>query len=186
MTQLGGRELAGLRMRPYGVADRERLLRMSALLSPRSLYSRFFAGTPHLPEMYVRALHGIDHWDHDALIAMIDGEIVGIAEYVRDRTDPERAEIAVLIADSWQRHGVARRLVAALSHLAERRGIRQFNAHVMPGNAAALAAVRSGWPAARQCHEDGTTRFHLPLPLRPRSAEGPAEEPGTGVGYGEA
>jgi acetyltransferase len=151
-------------MRPYGVADLDRLRRMSGLLSPQSLYTRFFTGTPRIPEIYVRALHTIDHWDHDALIAMIDGEIVGIAEYVRDREDPERAEIAVLIADRWQRHGVARCLVGYLAHLAERRGITEFSADVMLGNAAALGAISVGWPAARPRRDDGAARFRLPLP----------------------
>jgi acetyltransferase len=166
-----------LRMRPYGIADRDRLRRMSALLSPRSLYSRFFAGTPHLPEIYVRALHAIDHWDCDALIAMIDDDIVGIAEYVRDRDDPERADIAVLVADRWQRHGVARCLVGHLGHLAERRGISEFSADVMLGNAAALAAISAGWPAARPGHREGTVaRFRLPLPPPAAGASEPAHD----------
>jgi GNAT superfamily N-acetyltransferase len=158
-----GAGLTDLRMRPYGVDDRDRLRRMSALLSPQSLYSRFFAGTPQIPEMYVRALHAIDHWDHDALIAMIDDEIIGVAEYVRDREDPQRAEIAVMVADSWQRHGVGGCLVRYLSRLAERRGITEFSADVMLGNATALAAVKAGWPAARPRRDQGAARFLLPL-----------------------
>ncbi|GAA2109405.1 hypothetical protein GCM10009780_63890 [Actinomadura alba] len=174
--------LADLRMRPYGVDDRDRLRRMSALLSPQSLYSRFFAGTPWIPEVYVRAMHAMDHWDHDALVAMIDDEIVGIAEYVRDREDPARAEIAVLVADSWQRHGVAGRLVRYLSHLAERRGITEFSADVMLGNAAALAAVKAGWPAARPRRDQGAARFRLPLaPPVPAMRERPRDHEGGGA-----
>ncbi|MBC6457622.1 GNAT family N-acetyltransferase [Actinomadura sp. HBU206391] len=163
--------LGDLRMRPYGVADRDRLRRMSTVLSPQSLYTRFFAGTPQIPEMYVRALHALDHWNHDALVAMIDDEMVGIAEYVRDRADPERAEIAVLIADHWQRHGVASCLIRYLARLAERRGITEFSADVMLGNAAALAAIRAGWPAARPQRDGGAARFRLPLP-QPGSGRG--------------
>lgn len=154
-----------VRIRPYGIADAGRLRRMSAALSTHSLFSRFFTGTPEIPELYVRALHALDHWNHEALVALHDDDMVGIAEYVRDRREPHRAELAVLVADPWQRQGLARLLVTFLAQAAEWRGITEFDAGVLPGNRGALSAVRSGWPQARPRHVDGAAQFRLPLPM---------------------
>src|SRR5512139_1629765 len=53
------------------------------------------------------------------------------------------AELAVLICDPWQRHGLARLLVGCLIPVAARRGITGFRAEVMTDNAGATRAVRS-------------------------------------------
>lgn len=165
MTQLNEESVRPdlVRVRPYGITDGPRLRRMSGRLSTHSLYSRFFTGTPHLPETYLRRLAALDHWDHEALVALAGDDVVGIAEYVRDRTDPHRAELGVLVADSWQRHGVARLLVLSLARVAALRGVTAFSAGILPGNVPALEAIRYGWPLARPRHEDGTALFSLPV-----------------------
>ncbi|MBW8481979.1 GNAT family N-acetyltransferase [Actinomadura parmotrematis] len=158
--------LRDVRIRPYGSGDAARLRAMSAAVSGESLYTRFFGGTPAIPESYVRALAGLDHWDREALAALVDGDMVGIAEYFRDGADPARAECAVLVADPWQRHGLGGLLVRLLAGLAERRGIAAFDATVIIDNRGALGAIRSGWPAAARASLDGNAaRYRLPLPV---------------------
>jgi GNAT superfamily N-acetyltransferase len=139
---------------------------MSGRLSKQSLYTRFFSGTPRIPEAYVAALGTLDHWDREAMVALLDGEMIGVAEYVRLRHRPCRAELAVLVADPWQRHGLARRLVTYLAPLAERRGITGFDADVILENRGAMRAIRQGWPTARPDGRDGAAHYSLPLPLR--------------------
>ncbi|RFS86860.1 GNAT family N-acetyltransferase [Actinomadura spongiicola] len=153
-----------VRIRPYGIADRPRVLRMSDRLSSDSLYTRFSSGTPRLPRHYLALLDGLDHWDRDALVALDADEIVAIAEYVRHRKRPRRADIAVLVTDPWQRLGIGTVLVAYLAELAARRGIVEFDADVVPTNTGAVRLIRRGWPAARSTREGGLTHFHLPLP----------------------
>ncbi|RKS79444.1 acetyltransferase (GNAT) family protein [Actinomadura pelletieri DSM 43383] len=154
-----------LRIRPYGLADRDRVLRMSDRLSSDSLYTRFSSGTPRLPRHYLALLDGLDHWDRDALVALDGDEIVAIAEYVRHRKRPRRADIAVLVTDPWQRLGIGTVLVAYLAELAARRGITEFDADVVPSNTGAVRLIRRGWPAVRSTWEGGLTHFHLPLPV---------------------
>ncbi|KAB2348539.1 GNAT family N-acetyltransferase [Actinomadura rudentiformis] len=154
-----------VRIRPYGIGDAEALRQMSERLSSESLYTRFFSGTPQIPEAYVRALQQLDHWDREAMVALLDGRMLGVAEYVRDRREPWRAEIAVLITDPWQGHGLAGRMVRFLAQLAERRGISEFDADVVLANRTAMSAIRTGWPAIKPTRDGGSVHYRLPLPL---------------------
>lgn len=167
MTQLdarGGRA-DDVRIRPYGHGDRERVRGMSERLSAASLYTRFFSGTPRIPDHYLRLLDRVDHWDRDALVALHGDEIVGVAEYVRDAGRPWRADVAVLVCDPWQRHGLGSALVRYLSRLAERRGVTEFDADVVLTNRGAALFLRRGWPAARSVPDGGSARYRLPLPM---------------------
>ena len=167
---------------------------MSALLSKRSLYKRFFAGTPALPSMYLAALAKVDHHDREALLALSEKPdepeevVVGIAEYIRDRAMPARADLAVLVADDWQRRGIGRRLVTELARLAARRGIAEFGADTLVTNRPALAAVNSAWPDARPERDGNTAAFRLPvyallagtpgIPVKPQARKGGEFHPG--------
>lgn len=169
-----GSEIGDVRIRPYWRANEEPLRRMSGRMSSHSLHARFFTGTPRVPEKYLRTLRELDHWDHEATIALLDGEVLGIAEYIRhhDRGNGQdrghdRAELAVLIADPWQRLGLARRLVIVLAGLARRRGITHFSADVLLDNRRARSAIRGLWPVARPRWADGVARYDLPLAALP-------------------
>lgn len=157
-----GDTASAIGVRPYEDGDRGDVLGMR--LSPLSLYRRFFAGTPRIPAFYAETLGRVDHWDRDALVAVADTEIVGIAEYTRDATLPELADLAVMVADPWQRRGVARRLVAGLTVLARARGIDGLRADVLADNHAARAAIGRVWPHAAAAYgEDGALLYRIPL-----------------------
>ncbi|MFA1548880.1 GNAT family N-acetyltransferase [Actinomadura chokoriensis] len=171
MTQLDVRAAAcvdatldDVRIRPYGVTDTPRVRRMSDRLSAASLYTRFFSGTPRIPDHYVALLERLDHWDREALVGLDGDEIAGIAEYVRDPDRPWRADVAVLVTDQWQRRGLGSVLVACLSQLAARRGVTEFDADVVLVNRQALLFVRHGWPSAPSTLDGGSAHFTLPLP----------------------
>ena len=139
MKQLDARDgariddaLNAVRIRPYGVTDQERVRRMSGRLSPASLYTRFFSGTPRLPEHYVGLLERLDHWDRDALVALDGDDIAGIAEYARDKKRPWRADVAVLVTDPWQRRGLGFVLMTCLIELAGRRGVTELDTEPRP------------------------------------------------------
>ncbi|MCO5970409.1 GNAT family N-acetyltransferase [Actinoallomurus sp. WRP6H-15] len=149
-------------VRPYEDGDREGVLGMR--LSTLSLYRRFFAGTPRIPAFYAETLSRVDHWDRDALVAVAGTEIAGIAEYTRDATLPGLADLAVMVADPWQRRGVGRRLVTGLTRLARARGIGELRADVLVDNHAARAAIGGLWPHAAAAHgEDGALIYRITL-----------------------
>jgi GNAT superfamily N-acetyltransferase len=150
-------------IRPYESADGASVEAMSARLSKHSLYERFFAGTPGLPPKYLAVLAKTDHHDREVLLAISAGAVIGIAEYVRAKDAPRRADLAVLVADDWQRRGIGRRLVIALACLAADRGIADFTADTLVTNRSAVAAITALWPAARADRDGTTAAFSLPV-----------------------
>jgi len=61
--------------------------------------------------------------------------LIGEARFVRDRAAPERAEMAIAVADGWQERGVAAALLATLRAEARSAGVRVLRADVMGDNA---------------------------------------------------
>ncbi|WP_396448444.1 GNAT family N-acetyltransferase [Actinomadura sp.] len=161
----GAAHIDDVRIRPYGITDGPRVRRMSERLSAASLYTRFFSGTPRIPDHYVGLLDRLDHWDRDALVGLDGDEIAGIAEYIRAPARPWRADVAVLVTDPWQHQGLGSTLVGYLAQLAARRGITEFDADVILTNRQGLQFVHRGWPSARATPDGGAAHFTLPLPI---------------------
>jgi GNAT superfamily N-acetyltransferase len=63
---------------------------------------------------------------------------VAVARYARG-AEFDRAELAVAVADEWQRRGVGRALTQALAARARAAGIRRFGFTALVGNHGALA-----------------------------------------------
>jgi RimJ/RimL family protein N-acetyltransferase len=136
-TLTDGRQVA---IRPIGPDDHDRLRASHARLSPESRYRRFLATKPELTSADARYLVEIDGSDHFALVATEPDEpdepIVAVARYIRLPDDPEAAEYAIVVADDYQRHGLATELMTRLAHAAAARGIRRFRATMLADNVA--------------------------------------------------
>jgi RimJ/RimL family protein N-acetyltransferase len=116
-----------------------------ARLSVRSRRSRFLIAKNHLSPSELRYFTDVDHHDHEALgaVSLADGSGVGVARYIRHPHDPQAAEIAVTVVDSWQGRGLGTQLVAQLTERARQEGIHRFSALVSADNAAVLALLRN-------------------------------------------
>jgi RimJ/RimL family protein N-acetyltransferase len=135
-------------VRPIDRGDKKLLARGLAELSPESAYRRFMTSTPKLTDRQLEHLTAVDH-DHQEALLAIDpgsGELIGVARYARDDDDPSRAEIALVVADAWQRRGVATLLSERLLERARTAGITTFQATVLTDNVPVLAMLgRDGW-----------------------------------------
>src|SRR5579862_3425767 len=122
--------------------DAARLERMFYRLSPETIYRYMFVPVPRQPHWAERlgTLARVDGHDHHALVALADGEIVGIARYDR-MAAPEEAEFAILIEDAWQQRGLGKLLMTRLIEEANHHQISTFTARILGENRRALRLV---------------------------------------------
>ncbi len=107
-----------------------------AQLSEESRRLRFLGPKPTLSAAEVRYLTEVDGHRHEALSAIdpLTGRGVGITRFVRDPDNPRRAEVAITVADDWQRRGLGRLLLERLADRARKEGVRSFTALVSVDN----------------------------------------------------
>ena len=144
-------------------SDGEALRRFFFRLSPETVYRRFMSPVARTEQTRPVRLLDVDHRDREALLGLVDGEIVGVARYAR-WPGTDAADLAVVVADAWQRQGVATRMLAALADVAVDAGIEQFTLTMQADNRPVLALVRRLYPSARLALSQGVLEGTVPLP----------------------
>ena len=121
-------------LRPLEPADEPLLREGFARLGRDSVFKRFL-GVPHLGDEAFAYLCHPDQVDHLALGAECPeppdgrGRGVAIARSIRVREEGEDvSEVAIAVADEWQRLGIGRRVLDALAAWAWRSGVRRWYA----------------------------------------------------------
>ncbi len=132
-------------LRVIDASDEARLERLFYRLSPESVYRRFFTLYSTPPPGALHKLAVLDHDQQDAVVAVVDDEVVGVARYAT--VEPGVAEVAVLVEDAWQGHGLGRRLLTCAAALARVHGVRALTATVLAENRPAIAMLRAVFPA---------------------------------------
>lgn len=150
-------------VRPIGPEDRDALADAFARLSPESRLRRFLAPKPKLSQRELTYLTDIDHVSHEAIGAFDeDGRMVAIARYATVAPEDREAEIAVTVADEWQRRGLGTALAAKIVAAARDNAFTRLTASTMTENGPALALLRRlGFRPAGS--SSGVLEFQLPL-----------------------
>jgi RimJ/RimL family protein N-acetyltransferase len=155
-------EWGTLRVRPMRPDDGPALVAFHEALSPDSQYMRFFTAHPHLAPAEVDRFTHVDYDRRLALVAELAGTLVGVGRYDRIGDTPD-AEVAFVVADSYQCHGLGGALLHRLAAAAADRGIGRFVAETLPGNQRMLRVFRdSGFDVASR-FEDGVVRVAFPI-----------------------
>lgn len=129
VASAGLRDGARIVLHTVSPDDRACIARGFEQLSPASRQSRFLMPMRKLDGPMLDYLTAIDGNRHLAVAACTDEvEPVGLARCVRLEDEPDTAEIAVTVLDSWQRRGVAPVLVTELARWADAVAIRKFRA----------------------------------------------------------
>lgn len=139
------RDGARVLLRPIAPADKPLIVAGFARLSEESRYRRFFTASTRLSEAELDYFVNVDHRNHEAIVAIdpSDGMLLGVARYIRSSDHHESAEVAVVVADDWQQHGLGRALLDRLTYRARRAGVRRFSALVQSENRASLGLLES-------------------------------------------
>jgi RimJ/RimL family protein N-acetyltransferase len=149
-------------------------------LSDRSRWLRFFSACPDLAKA-ARWATEVDNDRRYGLVATVerDGRVVGHAGLERESDHPERAEVALEVADAMQGKGLGTALLCELAEAANQLGIQVLDAEVLVENRQMLRVLRDcGYPVKVQ-HLPGVELVELQIghaaqPRKPPEAQSQA------------
>jgi acetyltransferase len=126
-----------VRIRPIRPSDAEGLRAFYAGLTDESRRTRFFGVTSGIGAGQSSWFCHPDHAHREGFVAVTPGRRAGIVGHVCvEPVDAATAEVAVAVADAWQRHGIGRSLVLAAIAAARRDGYHRLVATMLAGNPA--------------------------------------------------
>ena len=129
-------------------------------LSPESRYFRFHGyGRTDAAARAEAQASGVDRL---ALLGRYDGRVVAVASYDGLR-EPGAAEVSFAVADALQRHGIGTRMLEQLAAIGAERGIRRFDAEVMPDNYPMLGVFAHAGFAVRRRSSFGELTVSLDI-----------------------
>lgn len=135
-------------MRPAGPEDRERIAVFTRRLSPQTLRLRFMAAIAEgaaAAELEREACCN-DPIGEAFVAETADGQTIGHAFAARIGRDA--AEVAFVVADPWQHHGVGTALFRALLERMRSEGVHAVSAETLADNVPMIRLLRdTGLPA---------------------------------------
>jgi GNAT superfamily N-acetyltransferase len=150
-TLRDGSEVLISRLTP---ADAPLLVDAFARLSEESRRLRFLGPKPRLSSAELRYLTEVDGHHHEALSAIdpATGQGIAIGRFVRSTAHPDSAEVAITVADAWQRRGLGKLLLERLADRAREEGVTNFTALVSDDNRKMQGLLRGIEPPASVSH----------------------------------
>jgi CRP-like cAMP-binding protein len=170
-----------LHLRPVLPGDNVRTVSGPIEFSSETLYRRFQSTRVPTPAL-MAYLFEVDYVDHFVWVmtAGPDGPVVADARFVREGHGVSTAEVAFIVADVYQGHGIGTFLMEALAVAAHVGGVTRFSARVLSDNYAMRAILdRAGAHWVRDDLNVVITEVDVPaaasLSLRPEMYEEIAE-----------
>ncbi len=131
-------------------------------MSPDSLYLRFFTLSPRAAEREARRICRAPGPNHAALLAFLDGRLIGCGSY--ECPSPGTAEVAFAVADDMHNRGVGTLLLEHLISRARNQGLHAFTAATLSDNSAMLRVFADAGLQAQRTLADGVYDLTFPLP----------------------
>lgn len=165
----------GARIRPIKPEDGELLRAFFERLGPESRYFRFFKIKKSLSDDEVRFFTNVDYHDRMALVAVLEGELIGVGRYDRESEDATTAEVAFAVADDHQGRGIGTELLELLTAHARDHGIQRFNAYVLAENRQMMRVFRNSGYELTRTIDAGVYTVDFPVEESIASQEAEAE-----------
>ncbi|MDD5257849.1 MAG: GNAT family N-acetyltransferase [Methanothrix soehngenii] len=127
----------GILLRPVKISDEPLLKDFFYSLSDESMYQRFISARRDIPHQELQKFAAVDYFQKMVLVATKEEDgiesICGLGQYGIN-SDMFTADVALVVRDDCQNHGIGGELLAYLTYLAKRQGLLGFTAEVLAGN----------------------------------------------------
>jgi GNAT superfamily N-acetyltransferase len=133
-------------------------------LSAETVYKRFFSAHPHLRAEEIQRFTSVDYRNRLALVAEHGHRLVGVARYDSSQ-GTSSAEVAFVISDALQGHGLGTLLLEHLASAARHRGVSGFAADTLFTNYQMQEVFRDVGFQRRVEWGDGVS--HVSFPITP-------------------
>jgi acetyl coenzyme A synthetase (ADP forming)-like protein len=120
-------------VRPAVAADSSGLADLYRRVSRETIFFRYFSPRPEISSDEIGRLVHPDGADAVVLVTVRHDQIVGIAQYYRNTGDDD-AEVAFMVEDAHQGHGIGTIMLEYLADEARCHGIRRFVAETLAEN----------------------------------------------------
>jgi acetyltransferase len=147
--------------------DKERMRIAFGTLSSQTVYKRFFHHITDLTPGALREATELDFRNHVGLALTVGEEtserLIALGQVVRVAPGAPCAEVALVVADDYQRRGAATLLLQHLVRLARDLGVRELLALVLDENQEMLEVLKNSGLPLRQSSEGDIRRVALSL-----------------------
>ena len=133
-----------LNFRPIHPTDEPRMRGLFYKLSEATIYYRFMSHQKRVSRHQIQDFVYIDHRNDVTIVGTLPEaygeEIIAVGSYYLD-PKTNLAEVAFVVGDNWQNHGIGTFLLKHLMRIARRNGIRGFTAEVLTENKPMQAVI---------------------------------------------
>jgi GNAT superfamily N-acetyltransferase len=149
-------------LRPIRPDDASGLIAFHRHLAAHSVYLRFFSFHPELSATEVAHFTSVDYINRLALVAECNGRLIAVGRFESGPGETE-AEVAFVVSDEFQHHGIGSVLLDELAKAARERGILAFRAETLVENRAMLDVFHhAGFPVSSSV-DCGTVTLRFPI-----------------------
>jgi len=157
------RDGGGARVRPIEPDDGELVTRFFEKLGPESRYYRFFRVKNTLEPAEIEHFTTVDYHNRMALVALLDGEMIGVGRYDVDPNEPSSAEVAFAVIDEQQGRGIGTKLLELLTSHARSHGVGEFRAFVLGENRQMMRVFRNSGYELTRTMDSGVFTVDFPV-----------------------
>ena len=133
-----------MNFRPIHPTDEPRMRDLFYKLSEATIYYRFMSHSQRVSRQQIQDFVYIDHRNDVTIVGTLPEahgeEIIAVGSYYLD-PKTNLAEVAFVVSDQWQNHGIGTFQLKHLMRVARRNGIRGFTAEVLTDNKSMQAVI---------------------------------------------
>jgi GNAT superfamily N-acetyltransferase len=133
-----------VRIRPIVPEDKALLSDGLRRLTPETAYKRFLSPKVRFTDAELKYLTEVDGHDHIAYVAVIGTTLVAVGRVVK--TAPDTADLAIVVGDPWQGHGLGGWLARLLAAAAAIEGVTRIVGTMLADNRPALRILKGVSP----------------------------------------